>query len=262
MSPDRLLNWASATVGTREGSGRQRRWAAAAGISATTAWCSAWISYGLQKMGIRPPINPAYSGSWLQWKNGETIWQGSRGGANLSAAHPGDLLIFDWGDGGITDHVALYTGNGQMIAGNNSDNSVGKSPVPTGSIVGIVRPKAFKDGGNGEGSGLNQTLEGIPGFGALANAYNDVVAEPLLDVLGFGADKAKDTAAGAAKDALNLLFDLLGVNAAAIALNVALVGGGAFLVYYGVAKMAGVDQPAKQFYSRTPAGAALAGAAS
>lgn len=132
-SGHRLVNWADNVLGTNEGSPRQSKWAAAAGISPSTAWCSAFVAYGLRKEGYALPSDPAYSGSWLNWNQGQHI-------KSYKKAKPGDLLIFDWGDGGITDHVAIYAGHGQMISGNDSNNSVGKSSVPTGNIVGIVRP--------------------------------------------------------------------------------------------------------------------------
>ena len=55
------------------------------------------------------------------------------------SAKPGDIVVFDWGDGGITDHVAIYIGHGQRIGGNESDQ-VSKSPVDWGASVGIRRP--------------------------------------------------------------------------------------------------------------------------
>lgn len=127
-----LVRWAEAVEGTNEGTPRQSKWAAAAGISPSTAWCSAFVAYGLRKQGYTMPANPAYSGAWLSWSQGKKI--------NYKNARPGDLLIFDWGDGGITDHVGIYKGHGQYIGGNNSNNSVGTSSVPTGNIVGVVRP--------------------------------------------------------------------------------------------------------------------------
>jgi cell wall-associated NlpC family hydrolase len=132
-SGSRLVTWATKVLGTDEGTPRQSKWAAAAGISPSTAWCSAFVAYGLRKEGYSLPSNPAYSGAWLEWNQGKHV-------KSIKQAKPGDLLIFDWGDGGITDHVAIYTGHNQMIGGNNSDNSVGKSEVPVGNIVGIVRP--------------------------------------------------------------------------------------------------------------------------
>jgi cell wall-associated NlpC family hydrolase len=53
----------------------------------------------------------------------------------------GDLVIFDWGDGGITDHVAIYAGKGQVIGGNQG-NRVSKVPLSRPNIVGVVRPNA------------------------------------------------------------------------------------------------------------------------
>lgn len=136
-SGSRLVNWADKVIGTNEGSPRQSKWAAAAGISPSTAWCSAFVAYGLRKAGYSLPSDPAYSGSWLKWNQGVHV-------KSYKQAKPGDLLIFDWGDGGITDHVAIYAGHNQMISGNNSDNSVGKETVPVGNIVGIVRPVKAK----------------------------------------------------------------------------------------------------------------------
>jgi cell wall-associated NlpC family hydrolase len=136
-SGHKLVNWADNVLGTNEGSPRQSKWAAAAGISPSTAWCSAFVAYGLRKEGYHLPSDPAYSGSWLEWNQGQHV-------KSYKQAKPGDLLIFDWGDGGMTDHVAIYAGHNQMISGNDSDNSVGKSEVPTGNIVGIVRPNRKK----------------------------------------------------------------------------------------------------------------------
>lgn len=131
-SGKQLVRWAKAVEGTNEGSPRQSKWAAAAGISPSTAWCSAFVAYGLRKQGYSMPANPAYSGDWLNWKEGKRV--------NYKNVKPGDLIILDWGDGGITDHIGIYAGNGQYIAGNNSNNSVGITSVPTGNIVGVVRP--------------------------------------------------------------------------------------------------------------------------
>lgn len=129
-----MTSWAESALGVQEGSAREAKWAAAAGISPSAPWCSAFIAAGLARRGIKPPPDPAYSGSWLNWSGGKHV-------KNIQNAKPGDLLVFDWGDGGITDHVALYKGNGRMISGNDANNSVGESSVPVSNIVGIVRPK-------------------------------------------------------------------------------------------------------------------------
>lgn len=98
------------------------------------AWCSALVGYGLIKYGgfklEELPDNPWYSGNWLTWDEGTRVTYAEREAA--------DLLIFDWGDGGITDHVATYVGNGIKIGGNENDR-VEKDAVPVGYIVGVVR---------------------------------------------------------------------------------------------------------------------------
>jgi cell wall-associated NlpC family hydrolase len=130
-----MIRWAKAVVGTQEGSGRQARWAREAGVAATAPWCSVFIAAGLRRMGVAAPSNPGYSGTWLEgWSGGTNLHT-----TNLRKARPGDLIIFDWGDGGITDHVALYIGNGKVIGGNQS-NEVSIASVERGAIVGIVRP--------------------------------------------------------------------------------------------------------------------------
>lgn len=222
---DKFLRWALANNGASEGSNRQRRWNEAAGVSADAPWCSTFIAYGLRNAGIEPPPNPAYSGAWLEWGGGKKV-------DNLNDAQAGDLLVFDWGDGGITDHVAAYLGNGQMIAGNNSNNSVGVSSVPAGNLVGIVRPKQF------------DPLEHVNPSG---NAVNDVASS----VAEFG----KDQAGNLAKSIVSLLFNAVGKDGARILLYLALVIGGAGLVYYGFARSVGVSKPVG-----TPAKAAAAAA--
>lgn len=130
------IQWAEGVIGVSGGSGKVARWDAAIGAAPGIPWCSAFVSAVLRHAGIKNlPPDPAYSGAWLNWSGGTNI------GTSLARAKPGDLLIFDWGDGGITDHVAYYVGHGQMISGNDSNDAVGKSSVPTGNIVGIVRPK-------------------------------------------------------------------------------------------------------------------------
>lgn len=123
-------------IGISGSSGAVRKWDEAIGAGFGIPWCSAFVSGVLRSAGIKNlPANAAYSGAWLTWPGGTNLQT-----TNISKARPGDLLIFDWGDGGITDHVAVYEGHGQMISGNDSNNSVGRSSVPTGNIVGIVRP--------------------------------------------------------------------------------------------------------------------------
>jgi uncharacterized protein (TIGR02594 family) len=124
-----VTKWASKMLGTDEGTPRQARWAEAAGVDPSVPWCGVFVNFALKRMGVQGPANPAYSGDWLNWK----------GGTKVNRPKPGDLVIFDWGDGGITDHIAIYAGNNMVIGGNQSD-SVTKVPWDQGATVGIIRP--------------------------------------------------------------------------------------------------------------------------
>jgi hypothetical protein len=128
------VKWVLNQVGVVEYSTKHRAWAADLGYSAALPWCSIFAAYGLKHHGGfsgRLPSNPAYSGAWLTWSHGRRV--------SYSQAQPGDLLVFDWGDGGITDHVATYVGGGIKVGG-NENNRVEKDAVPTANIVAVIRP--------------------------------------------------------------------------------------------------------------------------
>jgi uncharacterized protein (TIGR02594 family) len=128
-----IVGWAERQVNTQEGSRKQVRWAKNVGVSASLPWCSIFVANALRKNGYKHlPSNPAYSGAWLDWKGGKKT--------NLKHIKKGDIVVFDWGDGGITDHVAIYAGGGKVIGGNQSD-AVTKVPLSKGNVVGVVRPK-------------------------------------------------------------------------------------------------------------------------
>ena len=127
-----LASWAKSQLGVQEGSKRQRYYASRLGLSASLPWCSIFVANGLRRQGKSLPSNPAYSGAWLNWKGGRRV--------KTSQIRPGDLVIYDWGDGGITDHIAVYEGNGRVIGGNQS-NAVTRAPAKLGQAVAVIRPK-------------------------------------------------------------------------------------------------------------------------
>jgi cell wall-associated NlpC family hydrolase len=132
----KLVETADKYLGTNEGSNLQRRWANELGYSSYLPWCSIFVgqmlmeAYGWPRSKL--PGNPAYSGAWVSWSGGQRV--------NVSDRQPGDILVFDWGDGGLSDHVAIYAGGGQHVGGNQSDQ-VNRRSTPVGNIVSVIRPR-------------------------------------------------------------------------------------------------------------------------
>lgn len=133
------IEWAKSVVGVSGGSGAVARWDAAIGNSPGIPWCSAFVSAILRHAGIKNlPADAAYSGAWLNWSGGTKLPINSK-----TINEAGNLLIFDWGDGGQTDHVAMSVGGGQQIQGNDENDSVGLSSISStaSNIVGVIKPK-------------------------------------------------------------------------------------------------------------------------
>jgi hypothetical protein len=130
----KLIATANHYIGTAEGGTLQRHWANLLGFSADLPWCSIFVANMLLEAGIitrdQLPPDPAYSGAWIGWGHGKRI--------NTSEARAGDLLIFDWGDGGITDHVGIYDGDNTYTSGNHGDK-VDRSPVYWQNVVAVIR---------------------------------------------------------------------------------------------------------------------------
>lgn len=134
-SAGRTVAWAQNNLGVTEGSARHRRWVEQTG-GVFDPWCAVFVSAAMKAAGIAPPSNPSYSGAFLSgWGGGTNI------GRSMSKAIPGDIIVFDKGDGGITDHVGIYEGAGKYISGNMSNAVVEANVADYGTVVGIVRPK-------------------------------------------------------------------------------------------------------------------------
>lgn len=166
------VDWAKSTVGTQEGSPRQVKWAELEKLGPSEPWCSDWVSVNLARRGVELPANP--NGSWEYenpgWKGGTQL------GTDISKAKPGDLVVY-----GSGAHIAMYVGDGKVIAGNYGDEvaEYGATEDSRG-ISAIVRPN-YKGGRvkvkagtslpgsstestfGGEGSGGEVTGGGAPG---------------------------------------------------------------------------------------------------
>lgn len=166
------VDWAHSTVGTQQGSPRQVKWADLEKLGPSEPWCADWVSVNLARRGVELPENPNYSGDYSDpsWKGGTQL------GTDISKAKPGDLIVY-----GADEHIAMYVGNGKVIAGNYGDEvaEYGATEDSRG-ISAIVRPH-YKGGRvkvkartplpgsntestfGGEGSGGEVTGTGAPG---------------------------------------------------------------------------------------------------
>lgn len=129
-----LVKLVESQKGVQEGSAQQQQYAAAAGISAAQAWCAAFVTWALKRVGITNlPSEPASVSSWESWAGGKKIST-----TNKREWRIGDLLAFNG------EHIGIYIGNGRMISGNWS-NQVAIAPVSEESepLTAVIRVKGL-----------------------------------------------------------------------------------------------------------------------
>jgi hypothetical protein len=125
----RFVKLAESQQGVKEGTAKEAAYARAAGISPAAAWCAAFVTWAVKRMGLTPPASPGATENWETWSGGENI------GTDLSKARPGDLLTFSG------EHIGIYIGNGRMISGNWGNEvgfgKVSEGPAPLSAIIRI-----------------------------------------------------------------------------------------------------------------------------
>ncbi len=160
MSAQDALRAAAAEIGyyapnDPEPGSKYGRWAAQQlnqawlrGPSTSIWWCMLFASWAVYTTGGTLP-------GGISFNTNTTLAAARRAGATVpvSAARPGDLVIFDWDGNGNTDHVGLVEVNHgsylQTIEGNTSGSSGGSQSAGNGVwrrtrsldvVAGIVRP--------------------------------------------------------------------------------------------------------------------------
>ena len=113
-------------------------------------YCAMFISYCLNWAGVEAAGLPGSYVPWILSANSDT----GRLVANENA-QPGDLVMFDWQDDGVADHIGIVEENHadegwmQTIEGNTSPGSGGSQSNGGGvyrrarnysSIIGVARP--------------------------------------------------------------------------------------------------------------------------
>lgn len=133
---EKLLDVALKSVGQQENGPFHRKAAAFVGAAVSWPWCSTAVGYWLhQALGYERSELPAtapYSGSWAAWGGGKRV--------AIRKRQPGDIEVYDWGDGGLTDHVGIDK-NGATHVGGNQDDAVNIRSTYEDAIVFVVRPR-------------------------------------------------------------------------------------------------------------------------
>ena len=138
LTPQYASAWKSVLYGTRSGSGDIVEVAASQlgnpggqpywswyGFNSRVAWCACFVSWcanqcGYIEAGVVPKFSYVQTG--IDWFKDAGCWQDGRSGYK---PQPGDIIFFDWGDGGDADHVGIVESCDGVtihtIEGNSSD---------------------------------------------------------------------------------------------------------------------------------------------
>lgn len=110
------------------------------------AYCVMFISYCFAKAGMNEGYLPS--------QNCDDVVSRARNYNQLVSKDDiqvGDLLIFDWGDGGILDHIAIVENvinscTFQTIEGNTNGGQVARRTRYSSSVMYVVRPNYYDSG--------------------------------------------------------------------------------------------------------------------
>lgn len=172
-------------------------------------WCGIFLGSLMRAQGIRPPKGYPAAANWAEF--GTKV-------NSLSEAQPGDVLVYGH------QHVAMYLGNQRQIQGNDIEGKVGESGLGPGEPTAIRRPPW-------KGKAAEGPLEQVGGAvnsaaGAVGSAFSTITHPEKT-----------------AEEVVSDLVSMLAEHAEPLMLNIALLGLGAFFIYYGAALMLGVKKP-------------------
>lgn len=109
------------------------------GFSERIPWCACFVSWCMNEMG-HSEINSTSCDGLISILSSQqyTHFYSVRGYADIA---PGDVIFFDWGDGGITDHTGIVIGRDQnyvyTVEGNSNDQvRIKRYPLDSLSIIG------------------------------------------------------------------------------------------------------------------------------
>ena len=112
-------------------------------VSGQYPWCSVFVSWCFNQLNAKDLLHvfSSYSGDILN------AGREAHEEVGIDQAGPGDVVIFDWGSGGITDHIGIVEknlggGTVQTIEGNTSDMVARRfRTVNPHCVMWFIRPK-------------------------------------------------------------------------------------------------------------------------
>ncbi len=129
--------------------------------------CSGLVQYVFSTLGVSLPRTAA-----AQEQVGTPV-------ANLASAQPGDLLFFEPGQNGAppgeAGHVAIYIGNGQMIAAPETGQDVQVQPVPGTPLA--IRRVQVSTGGQSALYALSGQSQSVAALSNQASNQNSLTTE-------------------------------------------------------------------------------------
>ena len=134
----KLLAEAEKSIGAKEGGSFHRKAAEFVGALLGWPWCSTavayWLHLALGWLRQELPDNAPYSGCWVASPVCKRV--------AIRKRKDGHILIHDWGDGGMTDHVSIKDGPERI--GGNQDDEVNRRPENPETIVFVCEPRGRK----------------------------------------------------------------------------------------------------------------------
>lgn len=221
----RAVEWTENNISA--GARRIARWDKAAGFPKGTQWCGIFLGAAMRSQGLTPPSGYPAAVNWSTY--GTAV--------KRNEIEPGDIIVYG------EHHVAMYVGSGKQIQGNDANGTVGTSGIGSslglGPITAIRRPP-YKSQKSQEGK---KDKEEWSSFGPLGTA-EEVLTYPSRKIAGF----LEDEAGSLASEVVSGIVGDVAKSAEPLMLNIGLVGGGAFLIYYGISLMAGSNEPTVKLF--------------
>ncbi len=92
-------------------------------------WCMAFVQWCYDRAGAALPFKTASCGALLRW------YRANRPACIVSAPRPGDIVIFDFPGGGVTDHAGIFESAAEGFVTSIDGNTGGTDDANGGAVL-------------------------------------------------------------------------------------------------------------------------------